>query len=45
MRTSGRVPGTLSFWSADRAYSRADEVFATAVRALLALRLTRSGSR
>ena len=41
MRAAGRVLGTLAFWSAERAYSRADEEFATAVGALLALRLTR----
>ena len=42
MRAAGRVFGTLSFWSAERPYSRADEEFATAVAALLALRLARS---
>ncbi len=43
MRAAGRVAGTLSFWSAERPYSRADEELATAVGALLALRLGRSG--
>jgi hypothetical protein len=42
MRAAGRVAGTLSFWSAERPYSRADEELATAVGALLALRLGRS---
>ena len=45
MRAAGRVVGTLSFWSAERPYSRADEEFAAAVAALLAPRLTRPIAR
>lgn len=45
MRAVGRVVGTLSFWSGERPYSRADEEFAAAVGALLALRLTRPSGR
>jgi GAF domain-containing protein len=45
VRATGRVLGTLSFWSGERPYSRADEEFAAAVGALLALRLTRPSAR
>jgi hypothetical protein len=39
------VLGTLPFWSGERVYSRADEEIATAVGALLALRLRRPSAR
>jgi hypothetical protein len=45
MRASSRVLGTLSSWSAERADSRADEEFVTAVGSLLALRLAASTVR
>jgi GAF domain-containing protein len=45
MQAGGRVLGTLSFWSAERAYSRADQEFVSALGMLLALRLIRSGAR
>ena len=45
MQASGRIVGTLSLWSGERPYSRADEEFLTAVGGLLALRLARSGGR
>jgi GAF domain-containing protein len=45
LRAGGRVLGTLSLWSAERAYSRADEEFVTAVGSLLALRLAPSAAR
>jgi hypothetical protein len=44
MQVADRVVGTLSLWSAERSYSRADEEF-VAVAALLALRLSRSSGR
>jgi septal ring factor EnvC (AmiA/AmiB activator) len=37
--------GTLSLWSGERPYSRADEELITAVGALLAMRLSRSNGR
>jgi hypothetical protein len=45
MRASSRVLGTLSSWSAERADSRADEEFVTAVGSLLAQRLAASTVR
>lgn len=45
MRAAGRVTGTLSFWSGERAYSRADEELALAVGALIALRMGRPRPR
>ena len=45
MQVADRVVGTLSLWSAERPYSRADEEFVVSVAALLALRLSRSGGR
>jgi len=45
MQAGGRIVGTLSLWSGERPYSRADEEFLTAVGGLLALRLARSGGR
>ena len=45
MRAGGRAVGTLSFWSGERPYSRADEEFVAAAGALLALRLARPGGR
>jgi hypothetical protein len=45
IRASGRVFDTLSFWSGDGPYWRADDEVATAVGALLALRLTRPSAR
>jgi hypothetical protein len=45
MNASGRVMGTLSLWSGERPYSRADEEFVLTVAALLALRLTRPSAR
>jgi GAF domain-containing protein len=45
MRAEGGVVGTLSFWSGERPYSRADEELASAVASLLALRLTRPSAR
>ena len=45
MQVADRLVGTLSLWSAERPYSRADEVFVVSVAALLALRLSRSGGR
>jgi len=45
MHAAGRVVGTLSLWSAERPYSRADEELVLAVAALLALRLTRPSGR
>jgi hypothetical protein len=45
MHAVGRVVGTLSLWSAERPYSRADEELVLAVAALLALRLTRPSAR
>jgi GAF domain-containing protein len=40
MQAGGRVVGTLSLWSGERPYSRADEELITAVGALLAMRLS-----
>jgi GAF domain-containing protein len=45
MQAAGRVVGTLTLWSGDRPYSRADEEFVLAVASLLALRLTRPSGR
>ena len=45
MQVADRVVGTLSLWSGERPYSRADEEFVVAVAALLALRLSRSSLR
>jgi GAF domain-containing protein len=44
LRAAGRVIGTLSLWSSERGYSRADEEFVGAVGALLALRLGRTST-
>ena len=45
VQVADRVVGTLSLWSAERPYSRADEEFVVSVAALLALRLSRSSGR
>jgi hypothetical protein len=45
MQVADHVVGTLSLWSAERPYSRADEEFVVAVAALLALRLAPSSKR
>ncbi len=45
MHAAARVVGTLSLWSGERPYSRADEEFVLTVAALLALRLTRPSAR
>ena len=45
LRAAGRVVGTLSLWSGERPYSRADEELAATVAALVALRLTRPSAR
>jgi hypothetical protein len=45
MRAASRIVGTLSFWSGERPYSRADEELATTVAGLLALRLNRPSGR
>jgi hypothetical protein len=45
MHAGGRVVGTLSTWSDERPYSRADAELVQAVAALLALRLIRPSGR
>lgn len=45
MHAAGSVVGTLSLWSGERPYSRADEELVLTVAALLALRLTRPSGR